>query len=86
MKHAQINVIGTNEQVVGKTSLYLSCSRQSEVPDMQQLSMEIIIEHDLLLHFNTKERCICFNTLLKFVHTTVISLPRSIINQVPYEH
>ncbi len=57
MKHAQMNVIGTNEQVVGKTRLYLSCSRQSEVPDMQQLSMEIIIEHDLLLHFNTKERC-----------------------------
>ncbi len=39
----------------------LSCSRaqpcQSEVPDMQQLSREIIIEHDLLLHFNTKELC-----------------------------
>ncbi len=37
---------------------YLSCSRpqpcQSEVPDMQQLSREIIIEHDLLLHINTK--------------------------------
>ncbi len=64
MKHGQlpqINVVGMKEQVVGKNSLYLSCSRQqpcqSEVPGMQQLSREIIIEHDLLLHFNTKELC-----------------------------
>ncbi len=53
MKHGQlpqINVVGMKEQVVGKNSLYLSCSRQqpcqSEVPDMQQLSREIIIERD----------------------------------------
>jgi len=32
-------------------------SRQSEVLDMQQLSREIIIEHDLLLQFNTKLLC-----------------------------
>ncbi len=48
-------------KVEGKNSLYLSCSRQqpcqSEVPDMQQLSWEIIIEQDLLLHFNTKLLC-----------------------------
>ncbi len=54
----QINVVGMNYQVVGKNSLYLSCSRpqpcQSEVPDMQQLYREIIIEHDWLLYFNTK--------------------------------
>ncbi len=53
-----VYVVETNEQVVGKNSLYLACSRpqpcQSEVPDMQQLSREIIIEHDLLQHFNTK--------------------------------
>ncbi len=32
---------------------------------MQQLSRKIIIEHDLLLHFNTKELCtVCFNEII----------------------
>ncbi len=57
MKHGQLPQINMSWERINKLYELIDCPAQScqrEVPDMQLLSMEIIIEHDLLLHFNTK--------------------------------